>query len=134
MVATHNSFPFFLRAFGHTDVTERWRRTVHSEEGHALPSALILIVLLFSLSATLLIKAYVEHALSLQTIDAVKAVYAAKNGIVSVTTQFEPSVFLNKSRVVTFDDDSHVEVDATAWGGFVLLRSKGVCCTPVVFE
>ncbi len=104
------------------------RTVVKSEQGHALPSILLLITVLSLMAACVLSLLLFQHQQALRQIGQVKAEYAAQSGIAMFLAR---SGSVDKSagtgwpgnETITFEDGSEAEVSMEPWGVFRVVRS-----------
>jgi hypothetical protein len=114
-------------------VLARTLRTLGSaERGYALPSLLLLVVVLSLLASAVLTHNYLQRQLALKSVFSVKAEYAAQSAIARTVASLKSAQDYNNRlsqppTQIAFEDGSQATVQLERWGCYGLIRSRGTC-------
>ncbi len=102
---------------------KRARRRPHNpESGFALPSVLMLVVILSLVAFSILLLQYLRKESALRDVAVMKAEYAAQSGVARVLAD-NPERVRDTSYI--FGDESRAAVTTTTWGSYILVISEG---------
>jgi hypothetical protein len=100
---------------------------IQNEEGSALASVLIIIVIVSLFIGIVLSGIYLQNGFIQQDINEVKARYAAEAGIALFLSEFNYSaVTRDTSLTITVDDSTQVTINARPFGGFLDVESMAM--------
>ncbi len=100
------------------------------EAGFALPSILMLLTILSLVAASVLLIQYMQRRMVQRDAAMVKAEYAAQSGVAEVLAKMKDVESLTEAlkgsrQHFAYDDGSQADVETSAWGIFLLVRSTG---------